>query len=154
MVISRAGSAADSAGGVSIVVEPGDSVAESSPAQWAISELSEALTSRTIVVHRCQRLAQAAAGDLCIVAAGPDSPLGTSTPRRNGSTHSGSPRGPWPSADQDFRQTRCCWRAATTSEDLSMRCLELADRVRHATQPLVVVEPFKTCCRAAGQCSP
>ena len=136
MVISRTGIAADSAGGVSIVVEPGDSVAESSPAQWAISELSDALTSRSIVVHRCQRLAQAAAGDLCIVAAGPDSPMARQLLAEAGM------RIPEVAESLGLVPIKTSGKAVLLAcghdeRGLVYALLELADRVRHGSQPLV-----------------
>jgi hypothetical protein len=136
LVISRTGSAADSAGGVSIIVEPGDSVADSSPAQWAIGELSEALTSRSIVVRRLKRLAQAAAGELCIVAAGPDSPMASQILAETGAR---IPKVP---------EALCLVPLKISGKQVLLACgrderglvyalLELADRVRHGTQPLV-----------------
>ncbi|MGA3246262.1 MAG: hypothetical protein ABSE41_16715, partial [Bacteroidota bacterium] len=58
---------------VSIVVDPADVLAGSTPSQWAVRELEESLKSRGINVYRCDLLAQARNSDLIIVAAGSDS---------------------------------------------------------------------------------
>jgi hypothetical protein len=55
---------------ISLVVDPTDSVAHSGPARWAAKELAQSLEARGIAVHQCERLAQAKAGDFCVVAAG------------------------------------------------------------------------------------
>ena len=59
--------------GVSIVVDPADDLAGSTPSRWAVGELEESLKSGGISVHRCDLLAQARNSDLIIVAAGSDS---------------------------------------------------------------------------------
>lgn len=38
--------------GVSIILDPGDSIGGSPSAQWAAKELEESLTSQGIIVHR------------------------------------------------------------------------------------------------------
>jgi hypothetical protein len=64
--------------GVSIVIDPTDSVASSQACLWAAGELERALVARSVPVLRCQRVAQANANDFCLVAASLDSPV-TST---------------------------------------------------------------------------
>ena len=134
-IISPTGDAADSAGGVSIVVEPGDSIAESSPAQWAMSELSEALTSRSIVVRRCRQLAQAANGDLCIVAAGLDSSTACQLLADAGTRIAQVPEALAlvPINASGRRVLLACGR---DGRGLVYALLELADRVGHGNQPL------------------
>jgi hypothetical protein len=56
--------------GVSVILDPTDLIAGSPPAQWALKELVEALTSQSISVSRYEQPGQAKAGDLCIVVAG------------------------------------------------------------------------------------
>jgi hypothetical protein len=73
--LSCVGLAAFSAEGVSIILDPSDPIAGTPPAQWAAKELEESLSSKGIVVHRYERLAQSADGDLCIVVTGSDSSL-------------------------------------------------------------------------------
>src|ERR1700736_4083976 len=56
---------------VSIVLDPADRIAAAPPVQWAAGELQHALTEGGVTVNIHERLSQAAAGDLCIVAGGP-----------------------------------------------------------------------------------
>ncbi|MBI1787459.1 MAG: hypothetical protein HYR60_07905, partial [Acidobacteria bacterium] len=56
--------------GVALVIDPADAVAGAPPPQWAAQELEDSLAARGVAVHRCARVAQAPAGDLCVVAAG------------------------------------------------------------------------------------
>jgi hypothetical protein len=62
--------------GVTIIIDPADPIAGSSPVQWAVKELEESLTSQGTNVNRYEQLVQAKAGDLCIVIAGSGSSLG------------------------------------------------------------------------------
>jgi len=55
---------------VSIVAEPEDAIASSAPARWAVKNLQESLMARGITVNLRQRIAEAGAGEICIVAAG------------------------------------------------------------------------------------
>jgi hypothetical protein len=56
--------------GVSIVIDPADSIAGSTPSQWAANQLVESLTTMGVRVHRCDHLNQTKSGDLNIVVAG------------------------------------------------------------------------------------
>jgi hypothetical protein len=62
------------AAGVSIILDPGDAVAAAAPPQWAVKELATSLIAQGAVVRRCERMSQAAAGDICIAAGGVDAP--------------------------------------------------------------------------------
>ena len=142
MVIARTGSAADSAGGVSIVVEPGDSVAESAPAQWAISELSEALAAQSIAVRKYQHLAQTAAGDFCIVAAGAESDIAHQLLKEAGKS---IPKvtealGLVPVNTSGKTVLLACGH---DERGLVYALLDLADRVRNGTQPLAALNLAK-----------
>src|SRR3989442_11727232 len=55
---------------ISLVIDPADPVASSGPARWAVKELEQSLDARGIAVHKCERVAQAKAGDFCVAAAG------------------------------------------------------------------------------------
>jgi hypothetical protein len=61
--------------GVSIIADPGDAIAGAEPARWAVEALRNALATRSLQVSLHERVEQAAAGDLCIVAAGAGSKL-------------------------------------------------------------------------------
>src|SRR5450432_3043016 len=56
---------------VSIVLDPADPVASPAPVQWAARELQQALADAGVSVSRHERVAQAGANELCIVASGP-----------------------------------------------------------------------------------
>ncbi len=51
-------------------MDPGDGIATSAQAQWAVEELQRALATTGVPVQRCARVAEVAAGNQCIVAAG------------------------------------------------------------------------------------
>src|SRR5258708_27714976 len=53
--------------GVSIVVAPGDPIAGSVPAQWAISQLQQALQGQGVTVQTFSSISQAPSGDLVLV---------------------------------------------------------------------------------------
>src|SRR5260370_38243447 len=55
--------------GVSIAIDPADTVASTAPAQWAAKELEQALSAQGVAVHRWARVADAKAGDRWILAA-------------------------------------------------------------------------------------
>ncbi len=59
------------AAGVCIVRDPADAIAGAGPSQWAAKEVQDALSAKGISVRLEQRLEKAAAGDFCILAAGP-----------------------------------------------------------------------------------
>src|SRR5215472_17349053 len=56
-------------GSIALIVDPADVVAGAGPSRWAATELEHALGAVGVAVHRYERLSQASAGDLCIVAA-------------------------------------------------------------------------------------
>src|SRR5437867_2719326 len=70
-----AGVAEGQAKSVSIVVEPEDAIANSAPARWAAKMLQESLVARGATVNLRQRVAEAGAGEICVLAAGVNSPL-------------------------------------------------------------------------------
>jgi alpha-glucuronidase len=68
--VSSLGLSDFSAKGVTIIVDPADPIAGTSPSEWAMKELEESLSSLGIGVFRCEKLSQAKAGDIYIVVAG------------------------------------------------------------------------------------
>ena len=60
--------------GISLILDPGDAVAAAAPAQWAAQEIERSLLARGAVVRRCERLAQAPPGDMCLAAGGLNAP--------------------------------------------------------------------------------
>jgi hypothetical protein len=67
--------AASSSQGVSLVLMTSDPIAATPEVLWAAKELEQSLTERGVAVLRCERIEQAKANDLCIVASGSQSPL-------------------------------------------------------------------------------
>src|SRR5207247_2134270 len=61
--------------GVSLVLDSSDKVEGSAAALWAMKELSTALSARGVSVRSCERISEAGAGDLCVVAAGSNSSI-------------------------------------------------------------------------------
>src|ERR1035437_6773059 len=55
---------------VAIVIDPADPVASAPPCRWAAAELADAIAFRGVSARIVDRVAQAAAADLCIVASG------------------------------------------------------------------------------------
>ncbi len=60
---------------MAIICDPSDPVVSAAPSQWAVQELQQGLAKRGIRVRRCERLDEADPANLCIIAAGPGSPL-------------------------------------------------------------------------------
>src|SRR5262245_9186414 len=59
---------------VSIILSPDDAVASSTPVKWAAGELRDALAVRRITATVREGISQAAAGDVCVLASGGESP--------------------------------------------------------------------------------
>lgn len=57
-------------GRIALISDPDDTVASSQVAQWAISELNDALTARGLAVSRAARFDQAGPDDFCILIGG------------------------------------------------------------------------------------
>jgi len=117
---------------VSIVLDPADPIASSAPVQWAARELEQTLAEGGVTVHRHQRVAQAGASDLCVVASGP----------RPGIT---LPDGPEclvlaPSKEAGRALVLAC---GSDARGAVYALLELADRVRHGADPIAALEAAK-----------
>ncbi len=119
---------------VSIVIDPGDPVAGTPPAQWAAKELEEALTLRGIAVNRVGQLSKAAAGDLCIVVAGSDSSLARQLLNEAETSVPAVPEalGLVPGKSAGKQVLLACGH---DERGLVYALLELADRVHNAVQP-------------------
>jgi hypothetical protein len=107
---------------VAIVTDAADPVASSAPAKWAADELQRALEGKGATVRRCAQLSEAAAGELCIVAAG-----GASAPDAAGAL--ALTRGPG----------RVVHAAGRDAAGQVYALLELADRVACSSDPAVAL---------------
>jgi hypothetical protein len=115
---------------VSIVADPRDRTASAGPARWAATELEHALTVRGVPVNRFESVAQAPAGDLCIIASGPDTAIGRDVLRRAGvrleDTAEALALAPSKAAGKSMLLA-----SGRDPRGLAYALLELADRVRH-----------------------
>ena len=121
---------------VSIISDPEDRIAGSPSAQWASKELEDSLTSRGISVFRYKNLSQADTGDFCIVVSGMDSSIARRLLKAGKTTIPAVPEAlglvPVNSAGKQVLLT-----CGYDHRGLIYALLELADRVRNSTQPLV-----------------
>jgi hypothetical protein len=108
---------------VSLVIDPSDPVAASAPARWAANELRQALTESGVAVSQYEALARAGSKDLVVVSAR-------------------APQGPAESftlePGKDATRTVSIARGADP-RGLVYALLELADRVRHAADPIAAL---------------
>lgn len=120
---------------VSIILDHGNPIAGSAPAQWATKELEDTLTSRGIAVKRWDKVTKAAPGDLCVAVTGADSSLarkllkglGTNIPKVSESV------GLVPLRSDGKHVLLACGH---DEQGLVYALLELADRVQNADRPL------------------
>jgi hypothetical protein len=129
---------------VALVVDPGDRVAGAAPACRALEELAACLTAAGATVRRLERIAQAAAGDFCVVAAGRGAPPAVEAMARENTTLPDSPEG------LALLETRVSGRrvllaCGVDGRGLAYALLELSDRVRAhapALASLAVPQPI------------
>ena len=131
--------------GVSIVIDPADHTAGSPPSQWAVKELEKSLTSEGINVYRCDQIAQARSGDLCIVVAGSDSPVARQLLKdaRTNIPSVTEALGLVPVTSDDKQVLLAC---GYDVRGLVYALLELADRVQYSNRPVGLTEYSKACC--------
>jgi len=117
---------------VSIVLDPADRVASAAPVQWAVGELQQALADAGVSVSRREHVAQAGASDLCIVVSGPRAGVAL-------------PNAPESLALAPSKESGRQLVLASGSDARGAVCalLELADRVRHGTNPMAALEIVK-----------
>jgi hypothetical protein len=120
--------------GVSLVIDPADSIASAAPAQWAAKELEHSLWVQGVAVHRCERLSDAKAGDLCILAAGSNFPAAQGILKRAGVSVAKAPQalGLVPGKAAGKSVLLAC---GYDSLGLVYGLLDLADRVQHGAGP-------------------
>ena len=119
--------AAGAAPGVSLVIDPADNIASTAPVQWAARELEQSLSGQ---IHRCERVADARPGDLCILAAGSNSPTAKEVLKRAGVSIADAPQalGLVPDKVSGKSVLLAC---GSDSLGLVYGLLDLADRVHH-----------------------
>jgi hypothetical protein len=121
-VLAAASAQGQSGGRISIVVSPGNALTSAPPARWAVDELKRALSEHSVTATEFAALSEAPAGVPAIVVAGSDSQaaegLSVSPVNVNG------------------RQVLMA--AGRDPRGLVYALLEIADRVRHAADPMAV----------------
>jgi hypothetical protein len=108
---------------VAIVLDPADPVAAAPASRWAAGELAGAMDARGVQARIVDRVAQAGAGDLCIVASG-------NREGRAASVAEALAIGPAKVGGRDVLLA-----AGQDSRGLVYALLELADRVRNSADP-------------------
>lgn len=126
--------AADKTRGVAIIVDPADGVASSPAARWAAGELERALTEGGIATRTYGNAAQAPAGHLRIVAAAMGSPGAIAALKAAGARIEAVPE-----ALALCQGTEGLWACGHDARGLTYALSELADRVRHAEDPLAAL---------------
>src|SRR6266487_6801660 len=121
--------------GISIVVDLSDNVANAAPAHWAAKELEQSLQSRGISVHRCERIAQANRGDLCILAAGAQSNVAVEILKEAHTTLASVPEA-LAMVPGTIDQRKVLLVCGYDARGLVYALLDLVDRVQNASDPL------------------
>jgi len=116
---------------VGIVIDPADAVACSMAARWAAAELERALTERGIATRIYENRTQAAAAHLRIISAGSASPGVLATLNAAGVRADVVPE-----ALALCQGKEGVWACGHDARGLTYALLELADRVRHARDPI------------------
>ena len=127
---------------VSIITDPTDIIAMSTPAQWAIHELIVALASRNIAVQQYSKIDKSQADNLCIVVTSSRSPLGTSMLKTTGAVIP-----PVPEAlgliPGKYARRQILIATGEDERGLIYALLELADRVVNTNSPLAALRISK-----------
>ena len=118
-----------------LVSDPVDHVASAPPARWALAELGEALTGAGAVVRTAERVADACAADLCIVAAGAEAPVAAAALARAVVVMPDTPEALAQLVTRVSRR-RVLLACGTDARGLVYALLDLADRVRAGPTPL------------------
>ena len=127
---------AGKAQGISIVLDPADSMANGASVQWATNELERSLSVRGIGVQRCQQLAQATAGNLCVLVADSKSSGARSLLKASGTAIPAVPEalGLIPGRSTGKPVLLAC---GYDERGLMYAVLELADRIQYEARPVV-----------------
>ncbi len=120
---------------VSLVIDPADPVSGAAPAQWAVRELELSLNARGLMVHKCEQISQAGAGDFCVVAAGAEFNVAAGILKGSHAVVAENPEslGLVPGSVSGRKVLLAC---ARDPRGLVYALLELSDRVQNAANPL------------------
>jgi hypothetical protein len=133
--VSSIGISDFTAQGVSIISDPSDPVAGSSPSKWALKELESSLTTRGVGVFMCEKLSQARNGDFNIIVGGLAASMTGQLLKTAKTSIPALPEslGLVPVKYEGKQVLLAC---GNDERGLVYALLELADRVQNSTQPL------------------
>src|SRR3989442_6719562 len=123
---------------ISLVIDPADPVASSGPARWAVKELEQSLDARGLAVHKCERVAQAKAGDFCVVAAWSKSNLAAGILKAARAIVAETPEA-LGLAPGNVGNRRVLLACGHDTRGLVYALLDLSDRVQNASDPLTAL---------------
>ena len=123
---------------VSLVMNPDDPVAGAAPSRWAMAQLQQSLAACGVAARLRDRLAQAPAGDLCVVAAGAASPMAEAILKNAGAGIPAVPEALGLLAGKTAGRS-VLLAAGHDSRGLVYALLELADRVQFSSDPMAAL---------------
>jgi hypothetical protein len=123
---------------VSLVMNSGDPVAGAAPARWAMAQLQQSLAAHGVTARLRDRLAQAPAGDLCVVAAGAASPLAEAILKSAAASIPAVPEALGLLSGKTAGRS-VLLAAGHDARGLVYALLELADRVQFSTDPVAAL---------------
>ena len=126
------------AGKVSIALDSRDPVANAAPARWAAAELEQALTAHGVADTRCESIAAAGPGDLCILAAGAESAAAADILKQARATVPAVPEA-LALVPAVVGKTKVVMACGRDTRGLVFALLDLADRVQNAAEPLAAL---------------
>jgi hypothetical protein len=125
---------AEGISGVTLVVDPADSIASAGQCAWARKQLERALTAQCITVSHSESIVSAHADTLCVVLAGSASPLASKMISNAGAN---VPSGPETLCivSGNISSKRVVLASGTDVRGLMYAILELADRIECSDSP-------------------
>jgi len=132
------GVAATGLRGVSLALDPADPIAGAPESIWAANELEQSLAAKGVKILRCQRAAQANAGDLCIVAAGSGAAISMEVLHASSASVASAPEslGIFPGEAGGRKVILACGHDARA---MVYALLDLADRVQNSADPITAL---------------
>ena len=121
--------------GVTLVVDPTDTVAGSPPCIWAAKELERTLSAQHITVTRASSVASTRAGDVCVVLASASLPVAMKVFQKTGTPVSNTPESLGIVAGT-AKGRKAVLATGSDIRGLTYATLELADRVDCSESPL------------------
>ena len=127
---------------VAIVVESSDPFASSPPVALAVQELADALAGHGLALRQAASVRESPPAQLCIVAASQDAPVASATLQRASVQPSRKPES-LALVASTFEGRPGVLACASDARGLMYAVRELADRVRHASDPIRALQPSK-----------